>query len=87
MKLRALFLSVATLASSGFALAQAPGGGSPDMRAARDAVLKACASEISSVCAGKEGRELMMCLRTSTDKESPSCKDAVSKLPQRPAAP
>lgn len=87
MKLRALFLSVAALAASGSAMAQAPAGGSPEMQAARAAVLKACASEISSVCAGKEGRELMMCLRTSTDKESPSCKDAVSKLPQRPAAP
>ncbi len=87
MKFRVLFLSVSTLAACGFALAQEPGGGSPEMRAARDAVMKACAPEISGVCAGKERRELMMCLRTSTDKESPACKDAVSKMPQRPAPP
>jgi len=86
MKHRALLLSVAALASSGSVLAQRPGG-SPEMQAARDAVMKACATEISSVCADKQGRELMMCLRSSTDKESPSCKDAVAKLPQRPAPP
>jgi hypothetical protein len=82
MKLRTLALSVLLLSVPASVLAQS-GGGSPEMHAARDAALKACQPEVSGICGGKEGRDLMMCLRSSTDKESPECKDAVSKLPER----
>ena len=33
-----------------------------------------------SYTAGKEGREMFMCLRENTDKTSPSCQDAMSKM-------
>jgi hypothetical protein len=72
------------------AFAQAPGGGPPgggpppEMRAIFDAVNKACAEDRKTTCGGQEGREGMMCLRANQDKLSAGCKDAMSKLPQRP---
>jgi len=82
-----LLLFVATLMSAGAAVAQPPGGPqqSPEAQAARAAMIKSCAADIKSLCDGKEGRELMMCLRGS-DKVSADCKGAMSKMPapQRP---
>jgi multidrug efflux system membrane fusion protein len=55
--------------------------------AARQAMLKACAADAKTLCAGQEGRELSMCLRENADKLSAPCKAAMAKMPhrQRPA--
>jgi hypothetical protein len=83
MKLRKLVLLAAALAAPSL-YAQAPPAPSPEVQAAREAVTKQCANE--PACTGKTGREMFMCLRTNTDKLSAPCKDALSKLPQRPPA-
>ena len=83
MKLQTLVLLAAAMAAPSL-YAQAPPAPSPEVQAARDAVTKNCANE--SACTGKTGREMFMCLRANTDKLSPGCKDALSKLPQRPPA-
>jgi hypothetical protein len=83
MKFKSLVLLAAVMAAPAL-YAQAPAP-SPEAQAARDAVQKACANE--AACTGKTGREMFMCLRTNTDKLSAGCKDALSKLPQRPAGP
>ncbi len=85
MKLKSLVLCVSLLAT-GVVIAQAPPAPSPEMQAARQAMLKACDADIKSTCAGKEGREMGQCLRQNTDKLSAGCKDAMSKMP-RPQAP
>jgi hypothetical protein len=59
------------------------GGGftpSPEMLAARDAMQKACAADMSKLCVGKEGREAFMCLRENDDKLSGGCKAARDKM-------
>jgi len=59
------------------------GGGftpSPEMAAAREALQKACAADISKLCPGKEGREAFMCLRENDDKLSGGCKAAREKM-------
>jgi len=82
MKLHTLVLLGAALAAPSV-FAQAPSAPSPEMQAARDAMMKACASDASSLCSGKDGREMFQCLRTNNDKVSPGCKDAMAKMPQR----
>jgi hypothetical protein len=83
MKLSALLI-IASLAAAGAAQAQAPGGGaSPDRQAAREAMLKACDSDIKSLCADKQGREMTMCLRSNSTKLSSGCSDALAKMPAR----
>ncbi len=84
MKLHTLVLLAAAMAAPSV-FAQAPPAASPDVAAARDAVNKACANE--AACTGKTGREMFQCLRTNTDKLSAPCKDALAKLPARPAGP
>ncbi|HEY4339277.1 MAG TPA: hypothetical protein VGM97_04980 [Steroidobacteraceae bacterium] len=83
MKIRTLILLGAALAAPAL-YAQAPPQ-SPEMQAAREAVTKACSNE--AACTGKTGREMFACLRTNTDKLSAGCKEAMSKMPARPAAP
>lgn len=81
----ATLIAIVGLSTAGAALAQdAPAGGppSPDARAA---VRAACSADMASLCAGKEGREAMMCIRDNSDKVSAGCKDALSKM-QRPPA-
>jgi len=86
MKLKAMLLCVSMLASSAAVIAQAPAP-SPEMQAAREAMLKACDADIKSTCSGKQGREMFQCLRENNDKLSAGCKDAMGKMPrpQRPA--
>ena len=86
MKLKAMLLCVSLIASAA-AVAQAPPAPSPEMQAARDAVLKACDADAKSTCSGKQGREMFACLRENNDKLSAGCKDAMGKMPrpQRPA--
>lgn len=78
MKLNSFVIAVALLAV-GAAQAQPPAP-TPEQKAAREAVKQACATDVQSLCAGKEGREAMMCLRSNSDKVSSGCKDAMSKL-------
>ena len=63
------------------------GGGRAGMQAARKAMMLACKADATSLCAGKEGREVVMCLRENADKLSAGCKAAMAKMPhrQRPA--
>lgn len=65
------------------AAAQAPPGGGPppEMRAAMEAMRAACADDFKTTCAGKEGRERMMCLRENQAKLKPACKAAMDKMP------
>ncbi len=84
-----LIVAAATLVA-GAALAQEgggpPAGGqgpSPEMRALFQAARDACAADAKTLCDGKAGREMMMCLRDNADKVSAPCKDAMSKLPAR----
>jgi cytochrome c556 len=74
-----ILAAVALFAASGSALAQQ--GPSPEMQAAREAMMKACAADAKTLCDGKTGRDLNMCLRQNTDKASAPCKDAMSKMP------
>ncbi len=76
-------LSLLALVTFG-AQAQAPTP-TPEQQAARDAFRKACQSDMQTLCADKQGREAFQCLRDNSDKVSASCKDAMSKLPRRPA--
>jgi hypothetical protein len=85
MKLKAMLLCVSLVASAA-AVAQAPPAPSPEMQAAREAMLKACDADIKSTCAGKQGREMGACLRENSDKLSAGCKDAMAKMP-RPGGP
>jgi hypothetical protein len=83
MKRRTMLLAAALLAA---AAAQAqPPAPSPEVQAARDAFRKACAEDTKSLCADKQGREMMQCMRGNADKLSPGCKDAMAKLPRPPA--
>jgi hypothetical protein len=83
MKIGPLVFVAALLVAAG-SQAQAPAP-SPEMQAARDAFRKACAADTQKMCADKQGREMMMCLRTNSDKLSSECKDAMAKLPKPPA--
>jgi hypothetical protein len=92
MKLR-IAITLAALAVAGSAFAQPPAGGgggqapSPEMQAARQAMMQACSADMKTLCDGKAGREAMQCLRENTDKASAPCKDAMSKMPARRAPP
>ncbi|HTY94194.1 MAG TPA: hypothetical protein VMC02_09915 [Steroidobacteraceae bacterium] len=86
MKLQTLVLLAAAVAAPSL-YAQAPPAPSPEIQAAREAVLKACATDSNTLCSGKQGREMFMCLRSNNDKLSGGCKDALAKLPRPPAPP
>jgi hypothetical protein len=90
--MRPYLLALASAAAlAGAAQAQPgppPGGGpSPEARALFRAAREACAADAKSLCPDKTGREMMQCLRANPAKLSASCKDAMSKLPQRPPRP
>jgi len=85
MKLK-IAIAMAALALAGSAFAQPPAGGgggppSPEMIAARQAMMQACAADTKTLCDGKAaGRETMMCLRENAEKVSAPCKDAMAKM-------
>lgn len=90
MKLQ-IAITLAALAIGGAAFAQEPAGGggpggggrpapSPEMQAARQAMRQACATDMKTLCDGKEGREAMMCMRDNAEKVSQPCKDAMMKM-------
>jgi hypothetical protein len=76
-----------SLIASAAAVAQAPPAPSPEMQAAREAMLKSCDADIKSTCSGKQGREMFACLRENNDKLSAGCKDAMAKMPRPGGAP
>ena len=90
MKLQ-IAATLATLAMAGAALAPPPAGApapSPEMQAARQAMMLACAADQKTHCAFKTGRESLMCLRDNADQESAPCKDAMANMrAARQAAP
>jgi len=69
---RSLWL-LATL-SAGVAGAQTPSG---DWQAKHAAMLKACDSDIQSLCPNAQGRAVMHCLHENHAKLSPDCKSAL----------
>jgi hypothetical protein len=90
MRSTPILFAAAVLAAGAAQAQRGPGEGrgpSPEMRAAFQAAREACADDAKSLCAGLERRELMMCLRGNAAKLSAPCKDAMSKLPQRPGRP
>ncbi|HTY50530.1 MAG TPA: hypothetical protein VMB48_12650 [Steroidobacteraceae bacterium] len=86
MKPRTLLL-LAALAAAPCLYAQAPPAPSPEMQAAREAMRKACADDMKNLCGDKQGREAFACMRENSDKLSQGCKDAMAKMPRRPAPP
>jgi hypothetical protein len=80
MELNSVWLVAALLAGAA-AQAQTPAR-SPEVEAAHAAVHKACDADIKTLCGEKQGHEAMMCLRSTPDKVSAGCKDAMSKLPK-----
>jgi ABC-type uncharacterized transport system YnjBCD ATPase subunit len=86
MKL-SLIVALSALALAGSAAAQEPAGGGGGQSDARAALRQACAADAKTLCADKQGREMMMCLRDNSDKVSQGCKDAMAKMPQRPQRP
>jgi hypothetical protein len=82
--LRVMILAGAMCAATS-AFAQPPAGGqrpaaTPEMQAAREAMMKACAADMKTLCDGKQGREAMMCMRDNADKVSDGCKDGMAKM-------
>ncbi len=72
--------------ASGGGQAAAGGGGytpSPEMAAARQAMIQTCGADMKKVCPGQEGREAFVCLRQNPDKASAACQAAMAKMPHR----
>ena len=88
-----IVLAALSVGTAAFAQTPPPGGGrrprpSPEMQAARKAMMDACATDRQTLCADKQGREAMMCMRDNADKLSAPCKDAMAKMrAARQAAP
>jgi membrane fusion protein (multidrug efflux system) len=73
-----------------------PGGftPTPQMMAARQAMVQACGADMQKLCAGQQGREAFMCLRENSAKASAACQTAMANARAaaagaggRPAAP
>jgi hypothetical protein len=80
-----IVLAALSVGTAAFAQTPPPGGGggpapSPEMQAARKAMMEACAADRQTLCADKQGREAMMCMRDNADKLSAPCKDAMAKM-------
>jgi membrane fusion protein (multidrug efflux system) len=66
-------------------VAGGPGGGAggfaqtPEMMAARQAMMQACGADMQKLCAGQQGREAFMCLRENSAKASGACQAAMAK--------
>jgi hypothetical protein len=86
MKLILATTAVAFALAGAAAFAQPPAGGgggqspSPEMQAARQAMMQACSADMKTLCDGKTGREAMMCMRENADKLSQPCKDSMAKM-------
>lgn len=67
-----------------------PQGGfqpTPEMMAARQAMMQACSADMQKLCAGQQGREAFMCLRQNSAQASGACKAAMAKAPPPGQAP
>jgi hypothetical protein len=85
MKSLKMIIVAGAMAAATSAFAQPPAGGdrpapSPEMQAARESMMKACAADMKTLCDGKQGREAMMCMRDNAEKVSDGCKDGMAKL-------
>ena len=94
-----LMLAAVTGLAANSAFAQPPSGGPPaqstvpqpagpstghgDARAAMEAAKTACQGDMQTLCAGKTGRDAMMCMHENRDKLSAGCKDAVERMHRR----
>lgn len=76
--------AVSTIAASQPPPGMPPPSDSPEIKSVLASLAKPCATDLKTTCAGQEGMEEMMCLVMNQQKLSPSCKDAMAKLP-RPA--
>ena len=61
---------------------QAPAKQPSDRQAALKAVKNACMAEAMQICPGQRGEAAVACLTSKIDKLTPSCKDAVLKVPK-----
>ena len=83
-----IVLAALSVGTAAFAQEPAGGGPSPEMQAARKAMMQSCATDMKTLCDGKTGREAMMCMRDNTDKVSAPCKEAMVRMrAARQAAP
>jgi membrane fusion protein (multidrug efflux system) len=57
----------------------------PQMLAARQAMMQACGADMQKLCAGQQGREAFMCLRENSAKASAACQAAMANA--RPGGP
>lgn len=83
-----LVVTLAGFAAAGTASAQTsvnPRPGAPPMR---ESVRKACENDAQAVCAGKQERELSLCLLHNLQRLSPSCRNALGEpaTQRRPAS-
>jgi len=74
-----IVLAALSVGTAAFAQDPARPAPTPEMQAAREAVMKSCATDRQTLCAGKEGRDAMQCMRDNADKLSAPCKDAMVK--------
>jgi hypothetical protein len=75
-----IVLAALSVGTAAFAQEPPAGGASPEMQAARKAMMQACAADMKTLCDGKAGREAMMCMRGNADKVSAPCKDAMAAM-------
>ncbi len=74
-----ILVSTLALASAGVALAQAPAGAPPaGGGGARGGRGGACANDIQTLCAGKQGPEIRQCMTDNQAKLSDGCKAAMA---------
>jgi hypothetical protein len=87
--LKQLVVAAALLAAAVPVLAQTPGapntppaGEKPELRAAREAMSQACATDIATLCKGVQpgGGKLRECLHYNRDHLSPGCLAAWQKV-------
>jgi hypothetical protein len=84
MKLATWMLVTVGCAVSTVASSQSPPAGMPDVKTILASLSTPCATDLKTTCAGKEGMDVMMCLVMNQENLTPSCKDAMSKLPPPP---
>jgi len=83
-----IVLAALSVGTAAFAQDTARPAPTPEMQAARKAVMESCAADRQTLCSGKEGRDAMACMRENAEKLSAPCKDAMTKMrAARQAAP
>ena len=75
-----IVLAALSVGTAAFAQDTARPAPTPEMQAARKAVMESCAADRQTLCSGKEGRDAMACMRENAEKLSAPCKDAMTKM-------